>query len=443
MRRYQYGNPLDLTSISHLRDLCFALYGELGSYQAVAEALREEFPELPQVDWLRKLVKIELQATLKSDDTDAAEVNPDAEILAENVKLAKKAQLQLDINRLERKTFRDHAQAYNALERLNQEILTVLHAYGAELSTLPRRTGPYDSDSPVAILHLSDLHFNELINLPHNTYDFEVAAKRLQLLAQKTKLYAHAHGCQRVVIALGGDLINSDRRIDEVLSMCTNRARAVVLAVHLLRQLVMDLRADFFIDMFGITGNEGRAKQELAWGDPAVTDSYDASVYFMLQELLTAYPDKGLRIYPLEGNESLFKIHNQTFLLLHGHQINASDQRKVQSILGKHSAVAGQQVTHILCGHIHASMVGDYASRNASLAGANAYSDEGLNFASKAAQNLHIVDKTSLDGVKLDVQDTQGVAGYEIIPQLEAHCARSVEMARRAALNKPQVRIVV
>lgn len=416
------------------------MYDELGSYLAVANALREQYPELPKANHLRGLVKIELDAARMEEMSIP---DPDAEIVQENAKLAKKFQYQQDINRIERKTFRDYAQAHNALEALQAQILETLQAYGSELSIENRRSGPYDAETPVAILHLSDLHFNELINLPSNRYDFEVAAKRLQLLAKKTKRYAQACGCQRVVVALGGDIINSDRRLDEVLSMATNRARAVVLATHLLRQLILDLRGDFFVDVFGITGNEGRAKQELAWGDPAVSDSYDASVYFMLEALLTQVNDKGLRVHPLQGNEVLFKIHNQTFLLLHGHQVNATDQRKVQSIIGKHSAVAGQQVTHVLCGHIHSTVVGDYISRNASLAGANAYSDEGLNFASKAAQNLHIVDRFGLDGVKLDVQETGGVEGYEIIPQLEAHCAKSVELARRAALNKPQVRIVV
>jgi len=206
--------------------------------------------------------------------------------------------------------------------------------------------------------------------------------------------------------------------------------------------LVLDLRSDFYIDLFGITGNEGRAKQELAWGDPAVSDSYDASVYWMLEALLGS-DDRGLRVHPLQGNEVLFQIHDQTFLLLHGHQINASDQRRVQSLVGKHSAVAGQRVSHVLCGHIHATLISDYISRNASMAGANAYSDEGLNFASKAAQNLHIVSRRGLDGIKLDLQDYQEVQGYQIIPQLEAHCAQSLDKARRAALNKPQVRIVV
>jgi hypothetical protein len=428
-----------MTTISHLQPICCRLYAELGNYTAVAKALSEIYPELPGVNHLRSLVRTEvLGATL--DDTPL--MPEDAEIVAESVKLAQKLQRYQDVNRIERKTFRAHARAYNAVTDLQQAILEVLRGYGDEITSPGPRTGPYNGDAPVAVLQLSDLHLNELIDLPHNKYDFEVAAKRLQLLASKTKLYAKANNCERIVIVFGGDIINSDRRLDEVLSMATNRARAAVLATHLLRQLILDLRADFFIDTFAITGNEGRAKQELAWGDPAVSDSYDASVYWMLEQLLGS-GDIGLRMHPLHGNEVLFQIHNQIFLVIHGHQITASDQRKVQSIIGKHSAVAGQKITHILCGHIHSTMLGDFISRNSSLAGSNAYSDEGLQFASKAAQNLHIVSQNSLEGIKLDLQDTQSVAGYAIIEQLQAHCARSVEKARQTATNKTSIRIVV
>jgi hypothetical protein len=94
-----------------------------------------------------------------------------------------------------------------------------------------------------------DNHFNELVNLPTNRFDFEVAAKRLQLLAQKAKLLGKAYGVERVVVFFGGDLMNSDRRLDELLAMSTNRATGHPAGgTPLYKQFLMDLRADFFID---------------------------------------------------------------------------------------------------------------------------------------------------------------------------------------------------
>jgi hypothetical protein len=418
---------MTLTAISHLKHVCQELYDSTQSYTAVAQILYEQYQDLPKPEWLRKLVKIEIENL----NNDSGYIDEE-ELVDEASKLARKHQQQSDTNRIERRAWRTHTRAYTAIETLQTEILETLKTYGAELKLDFNGWESYDTDGAVAVLHLSDLHFNELIDLPYNKYDFKVAAKRLKLLVDKTKLYARAHNCERIVVVFGGDLINSDRRIDEVLSMATNRARAVVLAVHLLRQLIHDLHADFDVDTFGITGNEGRAKQELSWGDPAVTDSYDASIYWMLASMVHN-PEEGIRCHKLRGNEALFKIHSEVFLVLHGHQLTAHDQKAIQAIIGKHSAIAGQQVTHILCGHIHSSLISDFVSRNSSLAGANAYSTEGLNFASKAAQNLHIVTKTGLDGIKLDLQDITGVIGYAIIQELEAHCARSVDKAPVAA----------
>jgi len=361
----------------------------------------------------------------------------------------KAKQLRMDHTRIGNKADRRSHRSETAIELLNQEVLSALKEIGGRLTTKGRRSGKLNPKKSVAVVHLSDHHCNELISTPNNTFDFKVAARRLQLLAIKIKLYCEAAGVERIVIAFGGDLISSDRRIDEVTNMATNRSRAMVLTVHIYRQFVEDIREHYFVDCFGITGNEGRAKQELSWSDPGVTDSYDASIYYMLQSIMDVAGDKGLRFHELQGNETVFSIHQETFLLLHGHQINMSDQKKVQAMIGKHSAMAGTRITHVLAGHIHTAMVGDYASRNASLSGGNAYSEEALGFCSKASQNLHIVHKESqnhpgsLDGIKIDLQNTDGVVGYNIIAQLERHDARGTQKAAQAAINQPRRRVVV
>ena len=182
----------------------------------------------------------------------------------------------------------------------------------------------------------------------------------------------------------------------------------------------MDLRADFFVDVFGVTGNESRAKENLGWVDVVATDSYDFTIYAMLQAIFEASDDKGMRFHEFQANEVIFSIHGETFLGVHGHQVNATDQKKVQAIIGKFAA-KGVKITHVLCGHIHATVISDYVSRNSSLVGSNAYSEEALGFVSKAAQNVHIVTPQGLDGFKCDLQNTDGVDGYDIIEQLEAY----------------------
>lgn len=352
-------------------------------------------------------------------------------------------QEQRDVARINRAEVRREHRAETALKLLNEEVLESLKVLGKKAPKGKRRGGKLNKKAPVAVVHLSDNHLNELISTPSNSFDFEVAAKRLQKLAMRVKAYAKPMGVQRIVVAYGGDILNSDRRLDEITNMATNRSRAMVLAVHLYRQFISDLREDFFIDVFGITGNEGRAKQELSWSDPGVTDSYDASIYWMLQTVMSEAGDKGLRFHALQGNEVVFSIHQETFLLLHGHQVNMADQRKVQSLIGKHSALNDTRITHVLAGHIHSAMVSDFASRNSSLSGGNAYSEEALGFCSKASQNLHIVWEDSLDGLKVDLQDVSGVEGYSIVKELAEHDARGSKKAAEAAVNQPRRRVVI
>ena len=423
---------MSLTPISHLRDEVLSLYEEKGSYLGAANALYAAHPELAKPNQLRSYIKSEVQA-----------LEPDLELLTETVRLAKGNQRLQDIQRIERKAFREHARIENAVTAYNEAIVNELKAIGGSLRGCERRSGPLDPDASVLVVHLSDNHFNELVNLPSNRFDFHVAAKRLQLLAQKVKLQGKAYGAERVVVFFGGDLMNSDRRLDELLAMSTNRARATMLAVHIYKQFLMDLRADFFVDCFGVTGNESRAKENLGWVDVVATDSYDFTIYAMLQAIFEASDDRGMRFHEFQANEVIFSIHNETFLGVHGHQVNATDQKKVQAIIGKFAA-KGVKITHVLCGHIHATVISDYVSRNSSLVGSNAYSEEALGFVSKAAQNVHIVTPQGLDGFKCDLQNTDGVDGYDIVEQLEAYNARSADKAHEA-FREPQtiVRVVI
>ena len=189
--------------------------------------------------------------------------------------------------------------------------------------------------------------------------------------------------------------------------------------------------------------NESRAKKDLGWVDVVATDNYDFTIYSMLRVIFEAVEDRGMRFHDFSANEVVFKVHNETFLGIHGHQVNASDQKKVQAMIGKYAA-KGINITHVICGHIHATMVSDYISRNASLVGSNAYSEEALGFVSKAAQNIHIVTPQGLDGIKCDLQNVNGVDGYDIVPALEAYNARSADKAHEA-LSEPQtiVRVVI
>ena len=142
---------------------------------------------------------------------------------------------------------------------------------------------------------------------------------------------------------------------------------------------------------------------------------------------------EGIRFCGFRAHELLFEVLGRTFLCLHGHQVGANLQKAVQEITGKYAA-QGITVDYTLFGHQHATAIGDYHARNASLVGSNAYSEAGLNFCSKAAQNLHIVTSGGIDSLKVDLQDSSGVTPYPFVADWEAYCPRSEQKLRQGAV---------
>jgi len=168
---------MSLTPISYLNSEVVELYEEIGSYLGVANALYARYPHLAKPNQLRSYIKQEVHGP-----------QVDFETVAENVRLAKSAQAAQDRNRIKDKAFREHARIENAVLSYNEALIAELEQHGAALADCPRRTGPLDPKAAALVVHLSDNHFNELVNLPTNRFDFEVAAKRLALLAMKAKL---------------------------------------------------------------------------------------------------------------------------------------------------------------------------------------------------------------------------------------------------------------
>jgi predicted phosphodiesterase len=351
------------------------------------------------------------------------------ELLQFNVRLAKNRQALLDAQRIERKAFREHARIENAAAAYARELAALLDERGfTQELLLSEPEGPGEA---VLIVQLSDLHFNERVELPSNRYDFSIAAARLAKLAGRIKQLGRCYGATKVVIACLGDFLNSDRRLDELLSNATNRSKATLLAVDILRAFLLDLRSEFSLEIYGITGNESRVRPELGWSDELATDSYDLMIYSILKRGFRGAD--GIAFCGFRANELLFEVMGRTFLCLHGHQVGANLQKSVQEITGKYAA-QGITVDYTLFGHLHATSIGDYHARNASLVGSNAYSEAGLNFCSKAAQNVHVVTATAIDGIKVDLQDLSGIEPYPFAAEWEAYCPKSENKLHEGAV---------
>lgn len=320
-----------------------------------------------------------------------------------------------DARRLARKDQRFDNRTNTALEALNESILTELKSARKNLGKGRRKRGKVSKLAPVAMVTISDVHANEIIDEESNGYDLDVMSRRFALLAERVRLYTQANGCQRVVVALLGDLVNSPRRLDEKLMMATSRARSVVVLTHIISQFIREIREFAEVDVISVSGNESRMEKDLCFSNLPASDNLDMTVHHFLELILGSGQDEGLRFITADPGIKFMKIHQETICFVHGTTLKAGSQPAVQAFIGKWAQEAGVTITHLVCGHIHSTMISDLVSRNSSMSGSNAYSSKALNFASKAAQNLHIIHGDGrMEGLKIDLNKIpKSIQGYE------------------------------
>jgi len=355
-------------------------------------------------------------------------------LLIQSVKSEKKAQKFQDINRTERKTFREDARVDNASEEYTKAIYDLLKKIPplqTKKYTLHKKT------TCAGILHLSDLHFNEIVlDVLGNSYDWNIAGKRLQYFVQSAIRYFRVHRCNEIIFAMTGDLINSDRRLDELTSNAVNRAQATLLATRILAQAVKELNdAGFNITVVGVVGNESRIDKERAWGDFAATNNYDFMIHQNLE--LMFEKDKGVQFVNDQWKSAIVTVAKQEILFIHGdNDLASGSQEKFQKRVGQ-LAPTGKNIRYVLCGHVHAALISDMFARSSSMVGNNDYSKDKLGLYGRASQNIHMVwENGNINSVKIDLQVVpKGIKGYNVEKKLISYNAKSAKKAQETVVS--------
>ena len=342
----------------------------------------------------------------------------DVIILKENVRLAKQKQSAQDLNRIERKGFREYARIENAVGKYNEELVKIFKDNNLSKLTKKhkRKTGA------CAVIQFSDLHINELINIPNcNKYDISIASARCKTFVDKAIKYFKAFDIDNVLLVQSGDLLNSDRRMDELLQMATNRTKSTFLAVDIFQQIILHLNENFNVSVVSVTGNESRVKKDYGWVDLIATDNYDYTIYQTLKYLF-----KGSEINFIDGDpmEKVVNVAGQNLLIIHGHGgIKGGVEKSVTQMIGRYR-MRGVKIDYIIFGHIHSAAISDNYGRSSSMCGANAYSERALNLAGRASQNCYIFyEDGNRDGIKIDLQNYG--EGYDIDESLAEYNPKS------------------
>lgn len=356
------------------------------------------------------------------EDTQVSEFE---DIQSENISLAKRVQKIQDLQRIERKSFRESTRGENAIMEYIKELRDIVSENRIHAPIILRRPPEHKS---IGIVHLSDLHFNELVDIVGNSYDFKVASKRLRLLADKVIRAFGPQNVKTLYLILTGDLLNSDRRLDELLAMAANRATATFIAVKILAQFIVHLAQYYDVKVLSVTGNESRIKEDYTHLDSMATDNFDFVIYEMLKLYLE--DDKDNTIKFISGNtfEYILSVNGTNILVVHGHRLGKMEGNDISKAITKW-AKKGVIINFIMCGHLHETKITDTLLRTGSLVGNNAYADAGLNLHSSASQNFYIIDEFGrLDATKVDLQHVdEHSLSYCVDEELDAYNAKSID----------------
>ena len=387
------------------KDEIISMFWDGNGYQTIAQHLIDKYHFNTTKESLRRPIKAIIKYYIA-----------DKEIIQHNILLQNRSQKQADLNRIKNKSFREHSRLENALVEYNKALIDLLKRESLKTS-IKQHTS---KGKQAIIVQIADTHFNELVDLKNNKYDFEVASKRLQKFAHHIKEYAKFYNVSEIFIAISGDLINSDRRLDEKLSMSTNRAKATFLGVHLLKHFILDLNSVANISVGCVSGNESRA-YEIGYIDMVATDNYDFTIFEMLRLLLP-----NINFITSGALELVVEVNGHTCLLIHGHQLKNMQSDKIAKVMSKY-ARNGIILDFMMCGHLHETKITDMFARSSSLVGANAYSENALLLSSRAAQNIYIMKDKERHDIRIDLQHTKGFNGYPINKELSSYNAKSLD----------------
>lgn len=347
---------------------------------------------------------------------------PDQEVIDQSIRLAKEKQKLQDKQRIERKSFREYARKENAIEEYIKALTEVFKKNSISFNTKAHGISSSDDCDVVGILQLSDIHFNEEINLPNNTYNFKVASSRLKEYVRRAKKYFKMNDVQHVVVVMTGDMLNSDRRLDELLENATNRSKATFLAVDILSKVVMDLNEDYNVSVVSITGNESRVGKDVGWVTDIAQDNYDFMIHNMLTMVFDDCP--GVSFVPIGDNplERVIDVAGHHILLIHGHRtMSKYPEKDIQKKYAQYST-EGINLDYVLMGHIHETQISDTYARSSGLPGANNYSKNALGVCSRAAQNCFVFRSNgSHEGIKVDLQNVNIEDRYDFDERLECY----------------------
>ena len=321
----------------------------------------------------------------------------------------------------ERNLFNKKLKEISSLEELNKELINSLKKINP-IFTNNNLAVVEPKSTDVLLVQLSDLHINELTNEFRNTnYDLNIASKRLKKFANKIKNEIINNGIKKIVIAMTGDLCNSDSILSKQQNNATDKATSIIMATKLIQYFILDIyNYCQNISVLGVCGNEGRLHNmsDFYTDENLVVNSPDFVILNFLEMILQDI--NGIKFLNGRNTEQVVNINGNNILFTHGVLFGKGDMGKaVQQTVARYSD-KGINIRYTVSGHLHSTKLSNYFMRSSSLVGNNSYATTTLNLNSRASQNIAFVsDNGDVTPMAIDLENVDNIDGYDISNEIK------------------------
>lgn len=319
-----------------------------------------------------------------------------------------------DKNRIANKLLREHNRYLNSTSDVLEDILHKLKSFNI-FKVEPVNT-KYTVVDKTAIIQLTDLHLGEQVTsedtLGYNEFGMEIGSKRLWKYAREIE-YTLGDSVTDIIVAFTGDLLNSDRRVDELLTNAGTRSETFVQSLQILSGFLTDLARRYRVTVLSVVGNESRMDQDPPFRDPI--HNFDFLIHKCLSMLLSDCKDR-IKFLDVDRNyEKVYPVGGLNILFYHGYKYTPN---KISKFIMKYNQL-GMLIDYVITGHIHAPSIEENQSRSGSIVGSDFYSVFSLHAVARATQTLYNIkrevnsSKSCISPVVIDLQNISGCQMYK------------------------------
>lgn len=317
--------------------------------------------------------------------------------LLEVIKTKAKNQRMQDENTLLKQQQRTYSRTANVYHYIEEVIANMPKI---EIDNTPFE---YKENSCEMIVQLSDLHIGKMFSNFNNSYNYEIAKKRLDKYCESVLLCAYNNGANKVIIVNTGDNINLDHRLDQLKESEFVRGEALVKAYELIVNFIKRLSESVDITYCSVVGNESRfdGKEFHTNSEDRIKDNFDYVLHKMIQATCNI---------PIIGDCDKFyqilNIKSKNIAVFHGDKI---EQKNLTSnLLNLKTRILEEQgilIDYFIFGHIHETLISNNFARSASIVGSDSYSSTGLNIANNdISQLIHVVKDDSIQTIRIELK---------------------------------------